>query len=280
MHQPNTIEQQIPGREDLPVARGALDGVTIMRYAHLYRDRVSGGVEQYLRCVDRGLLERHRLTVLQMHLVKDNSADEIETENFGAGRILWVPVAARLADSIFSDLPRRVGYVYGRLLRMRRQERQGSYRTWLSSLGNLLNHRGGHFRYKTTILSDRLRDLLITKKVDLLAVHWLSYDTGALISSAVTARIPFVFINHFGNARFSLPRTRKCIEHAAGIGVVSGRDLPEDLQGRCVNLSDAIDTEFFSPEKARPSRLAAGPVVLLPAPVSYTHLTLPTICSV
>jgi glycosyltransferase involved in cell wall biosynthesis len=95
----------------------------------------------------------------------------------------------------------------------------------------------------------------------------MNYDTRTLISQALTAGIPFVFINHFDNARFSLPRTRKCIEHAAAIGVVSGCSVPDDLRSRCVNLSDAIDTEFFAPEKARPSRPAAGPIILLPARV-------------
>jgi glycosyltransferase involved in cell wall biosynthesis len=265
MHQPNASEQEIFGREGPPVQPGALDGMTIMRYAHLYRDRTSGGVEQYLRLLNQGLLERHNLTVLQMHLVKDTSADVIEAENVGAGRILWVPVVASLAGSNLSDLPRRVGYVYGRMLEMHRQEGQGPFQARLSSLGNLLNHNGGHFRFKTTILSDHLRSLLVTNSVDLLAVHWLSYDTGALISRAVKTRTPFVFINHFDNARFSLPQTRKWIENAAGIGAVSGRAVPESLRSRCVNLSDAIDTEFFTPEKARPTRLAAGPVVLLPA---------------
>jgi len=266
MHQPISLEQ-VRGLEELAVQPGALDGVTILRYAHVYRDRVSGGVEQYLRCLDHGLLERHRLTVLQMHLVKDEADGVIETENVGRGRILWVSVPVRLAESFFSDLPRRAAYLYGRLRRMDRPASRGLYAGRLWSLRKLLSHKGGHFRYKTTVLSDALSDLLVTQNVDLMVVHWMNYDTGSLISRAVTAGIPFVFINHFDNTRFSRPQTRRWVEDAAAIGVVSGCNLPEDLQSRCVNLSDAIDTEFFAPEKARPSRLAAGPMILLPARV-------------
>ena len=32
---------------------GTLDGLTILRYAHMYRERSSGGVEQYLLTLDR-----------------------------------------------------------------------------------------------------------------------------------------------------------------------------------------------------------------------------------
>src|ERR1017187_9041437 len=94
-HQPNSLEQEMPASDNLPIQPGALDGVTIMRYAHIYRDRVSGGVEQYLRHLDRGLLHRHRITVLQMHLMREDTNDKIEIENVGMGKILWVPVPVR-----------------------------------------------------------------------------------------------------------------------------------------------------------------------------------------
>ena len=135
------------------------------------------------------------------------------------------------------------------------------YRT----MRNLLRNCGGHLRYGTATLSDHLPGLLITHNVDLLVLHWLSYDTGALISRASQAGIPFVFINHFDNARFSLPLTRKWIAQAAGIGAVSGQGVPDDLRNRCVNLSDAVDTEFFDPKNAKPLPTQAHPVVLLPA---------------
>jgi len=120
-------------------------------------------------------------------------------------------------------------------------------------------------RYRTTILSDRLSRLLVTHNVDLLAVHWLTYDTDALILRARKARVPFLLINHFHNGWWSLPRTRKWIARAAALGAVSDRAVPADLGRRHVNLSDAADPEFFDPEKARPAPRPACPIVLLAA---------------
>ena len=265
MQQPtNMLEPQIRGDDDLSVSPGALDGVTIMRYAHIQRERTSGGVEQYLRHLDHSLLQRHRLTVLQIHFRGDDADDAIEVENVGRGRILWVPIPMRLRDSRLTDLPRQVGFVYDRMFQLHQQEGKGRYAAATASILSLLRHRGGHLLHKGTIISDRLPNMLATQNVDLLAMHWLSYDTGPLISRAIRAGIPFVFINHFTNERLSHPRTRKWITQASAIGVVSDQGIPDDLQARSVNLSDAVDTKFFAPEKARPRQKPEHPIVLLP----------------
>src|SRR5271157_4583852 len=118
MQRLNTVpEEQISGRRRLSIPPGALDGLTIMRYAHLYRDRVSGGVEQYLRHLDRGLLQRHRMTVLQMYLNRNGASNAIEIENVGIGRILWVPVPILQMASTLGNLPKRAGYVISQTLR-------------------------------------------------------------------------------------------------------------------------------------------------------------------
>jgi glycosyltransferase involved in cell wall biosynthesis len=117
-------------------------------------------------------------------------------------------------------------------------------------------------------MSDVLSRLLVTQKVDLLTVHWMTYDTTALISCAMKAEIPFVFINHFQNRRLLLPRTRRWITRAAGIGTVSKWGIPEELSGRTVNLSDAVDTQFFDPEKARPVDFGERRVVLMTARIA------------
>src|SRR5271165_2877933 len=258
------VGKQVSGGEAVAVPPGALDGVTIMRYAHLYRDRVSGGVEQYLRHLDRGLLQRHRMTVLQMYLNRNGESNAIEIENVGIGRILWVPVPILQMASTLGNLPKRAGYVISQTSRQCQKEGDGRYRSALSSLRSLLRHQGRHLRYETTVLSDSLSLLLKTHKVDLLALHWLTYDADALISSALRARIPFALINHFDNKRLSLAQTQYWITQAAAIGGVSDHGVPDDLRDRYVNLSDAVDSEFFSSEKARTVERPDGPIVLVP----------------
>jgi glycosyltransferase involved in cell wall biosynthesis len=200
-----------------------------------------------------------------MYLTKEATDKGIEIENIGVGRILWVPVPMWNADEMTADLQGRLAYIYGRTLRAHQQKGSAGFIAKLSSMGSVLGHYGGHLRYKTAILSETLTHMLRTQDIDLLAFHWLSYDTGALTEHAVKAGVPFVYINHFDNKRLSLPVTRKCIPRAAGIASVSDHGIPPELSERCVNVSDAVDTGFFTPDKARPVGLPAGPIVLLPA---------------
>jgi glycosyltransferase involved in cell wall biosynthesis len=269
MHQAKTQELLGSRREDHPVQPGALDGVTIMRYADVTRGRASGGVEQYLRYLDQGLLERHRLTVLQTYMTTDETDESIEVENVGMGRIFWVPVAIRQMGGVLADLPKRMGYLYRRIIRLSQQVGKGQYRAKVTAMWNVLYHAEDHLRYRTAVFGEHLSRLLITRKVDLLALHWLNHDVGDLISSAKKFRIPFVFINHFSNSRFSLRLTRKWITSAAALGGVSDEGIPDDLRTRFVNLSDAVDAEFFSPEKAQPMGRSMHPIVLLPARIEY-----------
>ena len=238
-----------------------------MRYAHMYRERASGGVEQYLRLLNRGLLERSRATILQMYLATDGEADEIE-EEVGLGRIIWVPVLRFRIDSGVTGLIGGVANAYVRVRDCRRGTSGARSGPTFPVLHSLARHWGALLRYKRTIFSDRMAYLLGTHGVDLLAMHWLTYDTHALISSAAGAGIPFVFINHFENSRLNLPRIRRWIPSAAGIAGVTGLDVPEELRGRFVNLSDAVDTEFFSAEKTQFVEERARAVILMPARIA------------
>jgi glycosyltransferase involved in cell wall biosynthesis len=250
---------------DQTVPAGALDGVTILRYAHLGRQRASGGVEQYLRHLDRGMLQKHRLTILQTYLQEDDGVAKVESERIGMGEIRWLPIPIRRAKSTLRDLPARIHYVYGRSLQQRLQDGEGPCLARLSSVRGIVHHDGGHLRHESMILSDYLSRLVTRESVDLVAFHWLSYDTGALMKRAVKAGIPFVVINHFDNSRLSILRNRASFDQATAIGVVSSKGIPDGLKTRCVNLSDAVDTEFFAPEKARPLQVNLRPVVLMPA---------------
>jgi glycosyltransferase involved in cell wall biosynthesis len=264
----NHIETSLLSKEQAEgsgVRPGLLDGMTIMRYAPFYRERSNGGVEQCLRCLNHGLLQRHRLTVLQVHRVSDVRNSRIEVENAGKGRILWIPVAYRRTESRFGGLPTRAWFVYNQTLRLCQQNGDGMQRAVLGAMKAVVRQRLEDLRHRSVILSDSLSRLLLTHKVSLLALHGLTYDAETLILHAKKLGIPFVLLNHFDNSLFSETRLRKWLPDAAGIGSVSGRGIPYHVRGRCVNLSDAIDTDFFAPENARPGRSPAFPTVLLPA---------------
>jgi len=250
--------------EKYTLSPGVFDGRTILRYTHSYLKRSSGGVEQCLRGVNRGLLQRHRLTVLQTHLVEDLGNYEVEVEEYGLGRIFWIPVAVRQTKSRFADIPLRARFILDQTLASSRQNGNARH-PLLHAIQAFALHRFGHLWHKCVIVNDTVPDLLQRHNVDLLAIHWMTYDAERLIQRAKKAGIPFVIANHFDNGLFLDPRMRKWLPHSAGVGAVSPKGIPPHVAGRCVNLLDGIDTEFFAPENARPLPPLARPLILLPA---------------
>ena len=243
-----------------------LDGITLLRYAHILRNRTSGGSEQYLKQLNDGLLANNRMTILQMYLVptdSEGSAVQVEVEQRGQGQIVWIPVCFHSEERSLRSLPRRL-----RLLAASRTFgiSRGKWAVF-PMVQRALANAVGHLRYPEMILSENLSDVLDNYNVDLIVFHWLSYDVGTLVSLAARRRIPYAIIHHFENSRLRRARTRRWLRGAAAVGGVSGRDVPPDLEHKYVNLSDAVDSEFFSPAQATPIKRPEGFMVFLPSRV-------------
>jgi glycosyltransferase involved in cell wall biosynthesis len=251
------------------VQAGALDGYTIMRYAHIYRERNSGGVEQYLAQLDGSLLHRHRLTIIRMHLVSESAPEELETESVGLGRIVWAPVRVRHSGGVFRDLPQRIAYLYRRAFDWHVEHGDAPPTATVAAVSRLLRQHTADFRYRTSILSDRLPDVVTACRPDLVVLHWVSYDAGALIAHSRKAGIPLILVNHFDNARFTEGRVKAVLRCSTAVASVSAVGIPDDLAKRCVPVADAVDAEFFSPEKASRVSLPEGArsILFLPARV-------------
>lgn len=240
-----------------------MDGITLLRYAHIYRNRTSGGAEQYLRQINDGLLAKNRMTILQMHLVPGDSpcsAIQVEVEKRGQGQIIWIPVSFYTEERSLWSLPHRMRVLgASRNTLISRGERSAhSYGRFV--FGNLC----GHLRYSTMILSEVLVDVLNEYRVDLIIFHWLSYDVETLVSCAARRHIPYAIIHHFDNGRLSMAYARQLAKNAAVVGGVSNRNVPSELKDRYINLSDAVDVNFFSAPQAKPVPYPDSFVVLLP----------------
>jgi glycosyltransferase involved in cell wall biosynthesis len=246
---------------------GVFDRMVLLRYAHVMRHRTSGGVEQYLDRVNRELLARHRMTIVQMHLAPDDTSGETTREAIGRGTLLRVPVRISTGGRSPRGLATRL-----RQLATARRETDGTHprapHALLHVARGLAYSRGAHLRYRAMVLSEPLIGVLAREGVTLLAFHWLSYDAWRLRTEARRRRIPFVFVNHFDNARFHGPELRRFLGGAAAVGGVSAVGLPDALAGDYRHLSDGIDTAFFQPV-ARVTD-PGTPVVLLPARIAPT----------
>jgi glycosyltransferase involved in cell wall biosynthesis len=211
-----------------------LDGMTIFRFAHMWREASSGGVEACLRSLNQALLRRNSMRILQMHLRGPKEPHEVEVERFGHGEIIWIP-------SVFEG-----------------SQQHGEKRTrrlW-EKIRSIKRNRN---RVRHDILFSNLRNY----RVDLTIFHWISEDSKTVLSYLKDRQVRIAVVNHFQNSRLKRPEIRKQIVHAQGIGGVSDVDLPRFLKGRFTNLSDGIDTDFFDPAKSAPAAIERQKLLVL-----------------
>jgi glycosyltransferase involved in cell wall biosynthesis len=249
--------------------RPTLDGVTLMRYAHIYRSHSVGGMEHYLQQLDHALLTRYRMRIIQTYLADDadHQKSDVQVESYGRGETVWIPIY-RFGQAPSRSLLRRAAEFMARRSALRRQTSEGRGHLMTKSL-DVLRVAYESVRHHDLIVSDRAREWLNTERIDFLLLHWLSYDVGLLIDAARKKRIPFGIINHFDNRRLKGRRVRSWLRGAAGIAGVSARNVPRPLRQRFISVSDAVDVAYFDPALARQLDRRQSGLVLLPARIAH-----------
>ncbi len=219
---------------------GLLDGVTLFRFAHMWRKANSGGVEAYLQNLNRLLLERNSMRVLQMYLTEGVGPFDIEIQKIGQGEIIWIP-------SIIN-------------------RNSTGTRSTIQYLSAILR---GCLKPTPVISHNLLLSTLKKYKPDLAVFHWISEDSKIVLRYLNKNRIPFVVVNHFDNKRLNRRYIKKQISNSLAIGGVSNVDVPRYIKTQFFNLSDGVDTDFFQLGKAVAiSEKIKTPFMLLPSRIT------------
>ena len=219
---------------------GALDKITLFRFAHMRRSSSSGGVEAYLWNLNRHLLQRNRMQILQMYLVSEDGPFDVEIEQVGQGELVWIPSLLKNKSE---------------------QQMTKARRLWAKLRGQLGT--------KFLVCHDILLSTLTNYQINLAVFHWISEDSRIVLDYLNKRRVPFVVVNHFQNARLKRRYIKRQISKARAIGGVSNIDVPSFVRSRFTNLSDGVDTDFFHPEKAVPlARKIESPLILLPSRIT------------
>jgi glycosyltransferase involved in cell wall biosynthesis len=238
----------------------------ILRYAHAFANG-GGGVEQHLEHLDRALLERNAWTIIRILLSNQESPLHEECTPIGRGRLvrMFVPVRG-------SDVPE--------ILRQDNQSETNAWlrehlRDWLLCNPVLWRLWGRRYVLRRPIprrigepddIYSIVSDLISRHGVNLVMLHFQGgADAEDVIRAAQAHGVPFAVENHFANDRFRHLAMRKHALLADGVAGVSGVQVPRYLAGRFVNLSNGIDTVFFSRRNVSIPANGGPPVLLLPA---------------
>ena len=241
--------------------------MTIVRYTHATEKK--GGVEQYLDDINQALLQRNKMTIIQLFMPIANYSEGYEYENIGRGTLIRVPMISDKQESNISD-----GWSVKRLLtifRIKTIIRDALvYNRVFLPLFRRLHCIQPYSRYKTEPVDakDKLLDVVKLRNIDLIIIHSAGgWGSSEVIREANIRDIPYLILNHFSNERFMIVGFREQARSAVGVGGVSGKKIPRYLKNIYRNLSDGIDTEFFSKNSVRPTERVGVPLVMLPARV-------------
>lgn len=232
---------------------GLLDGVTIIRFAHV--SGLGGGVETYLHFLDRTLLMRNCMTIIHLFPGKGLNNFNAKTENIGRGELRQIPLPYfgqdaqdKVADFWQWQLLENSGFkqflrsliVYNPIL----------YALFFKVY---LQKRNKPFMYGEAVDAyNAIKQQIAQHRVDCVILHSATgRDSFDVMHACKEAKIPYILQNHFENSRFRYISMRELSSGAACVAGVSQRGVPSYLKNCYHNLSDGIDTSFFSFEKAK-----------------------------
>lgn len=256
--------------KDNRTALGALNGTTILRYAHVHD--TGGGMEQYLCDLNRTLLERNRMTIIQVQLTSDPERVGEEQRQVGTGQFvraaLLVPPGFGHQGQKKSRSRRRTAaadrfrqlaidnVLFSRLLY------PSISRFWLRK--RLARSRNGEPNPNDA--GNVLRSLNKRFSPNLICLHIAGCaDTAEVLDAAEMSGIPTAAVHHFSNDKLKHVAVRAQIRRMDGVAGVNALGVPEFLHSQFFNVSDGIDTAFFRRENAKAPIESTVPIVFLPA---------------
>lgn len=247
---------------------GCLDGLTILRYAHAFES--GGGLEQYLADLNSTILERNHVTVIQVQLTDNRcQSGKVTLEPVGAGQMFKLHLFAnRFKESDAGENPGASIQLSTTIRRLLRKHIFNNYLLYpyLRPIFNKL-YKPPTAKCEPLDVASAARTILNNHKVDLAVLHSPGgRDSRELMKELQKNGIPCALVNHFANDRFLHLSMRLQAEAADGVAGVNGIDVPRYLEPRFHNVSDGIDTDFFSRHHMTDASHCDGPpFVLLPA---------------
>ncbi|MBM3253272.1 MAG: glycosyltransferase, partial [Candidatus Omnitrophica bacterium] len=266
---------------------GILAGKTILRFAHVSDENI-GGVQRYLRDLNRRLLERHRgLTIILMYLTDDDKIHPTE-ERVGQGTLIRVPILIRKQGGELAIEKQEADLRLRLFIKCKKIMEKFGLKDWIAEqltvmpLVPILIHIPviniiyNKTKSNAQAVRDKASEILRQYNVDLIITHsiWLHHENMALAEVAKEVGIPYIVQNHVNNdllRRFSI---KQVLLRADGIAGLTTVGVPKDISDKFMPLYDGIDEEFFNLSKASPQRVREIlgteniPIILLPGRVN------------
>ena len=244
----------------------SLDGLTILRFAHACRS--GAGVEQHLNDLDHILLTRNKAKVIRMYLEKESKGREATTKEIGQGSLVEIPLTVCSGEISYADkqniMQSKISF-FKAIFRELIIYNPFLYRVFFREIFKRYYPRPLDSEVRNA--GEEVKKIFHEYNVDLLVMHYLGgVDSAEIIEESKKRRIPYIFINHFSNDRFTNISVREQLVDAAGIAGVTGIGIPKWVKDQFYFVSNGIDIEIFNPVRTRPPEIDTDvPIIIYPA---------------
>jgi glycosyltransferase involved in cell wall biosynthesis len=259
-HQTYNTYNKISPKEANPLlqsqGKGVLDGRTILRFSHVY-DTI-GGVQTYLKDLDKELLERNQLTIIQLYF--SPTENKATVQKIGKGVLILVPIyepervetlqKKRDIMSLVMQCIRKTNLMEFMRWGYRLASRLGILHfmqrfSWFESLA----------QKKWSIQPDYIRSIVRTilnsYPVDLVMLHAEHIlDIEMIIQEAKSRNIPIAALYHGENEKLRRYIPKRILQQVDHVSLVTGVHIPSYLRHKTTVLFDGIDMTLF---KERPA---------------------------
>ncbi len=250
----------------------SLDGYTILRFSRAFAN--GAGVEQHLEDLNRTLLERHEMKIIQFYLSEADCIEKPKVINYTKGILEKIPLrVTNLTLRGYADrqnLKKTKNPIIKDFIRDRILYNPILYKTLFKKV--IQNKAPSQKGYCAQNAGEEAQKVFEKHDVDLVAMHSVGgQDSASVIRETISRQIPFIVENHFSNDRLNHISIRAQLINASMVAGVSGVGVPKYLKRRFCNLLNGIDTDVFHPKAAKPVGVSFNaPVIFMPARIVAT----------
>ncbi|MDQ8204994.1 glycosyltransferase family 4 protein [Pelagicoccus sp. SDUM812003] len=233
----------------------------ILRFAHCFNS--GGGTERYLEDLDTALLAKNPFTIFRIQF-SETGEKEISEKQVGLGKVITIglprhsddkgPKQERTQSRAKEQFRNHV--LYNPLVWNAFTKRKIANYALKKEAGQVIG------------AGVAAKEIFRNHKIDLCMMHFFGgSDAEEVILAARKVKVPIAVQNHYSNDRFLHLAIRKHAMLADATSGVNSLQVPKYLKGQFHNLSDGIDTEFFTPIEIDLEAQKNEQVILLPARV-------------
>lgn len=233
--------------------------MNILRFAHCFNS--GGGTERYLEDLDTALLAKNPFSIFRIQFSETGEIEESEKQ-LGQGRVINIGLPRHQNDNRPAQ-----EHTHSRVKEKFRDHVLYNPLIWkLFTKRKIANYRLKREAGQVIGTGLAAEEIFQKHKIDLCMMHFFGgADAEEVILAARRAKVPVALQNHYSNDRFLHLAIRKHAMLANALSGVNSLQVPRYASTRFRNLSDGIDTEFFTPRKQQHQE--KDQVILLPARV-------------